>query len=313
MFLPNSQSFLLVKSANPVRSSRAAILRTRAFGVSPVRGREGSQRTSTSNGTSATSNGARPVIQSGRNVFLPNSHSFLLVSSHTYDIGGEGLPSSPSSACPELPVLSHVEGNRGDSGKPPIRDKGKRTFLKAAGVAGISFVASLFLPKKSEALIMGSSPTTGVVGVKNAANTRINPATEETLDEVLKTTDLTFDAGSLKVKSFSDSGDVARSGLVDVDRHVQVDVLSSELPSSASTEFTLQTIADGGKRYALRLATKSTDPNIDYVGEAVIGATPDAVAWRIKEINSITGVTIKWAGTGTFNQIWDNRESLDYY
>lgn len=166
---------------------------------------------------------------------------------------------------------------------------------------------------------MGSSPTTGVVGVKNASNTRINPATEETVSSLLKTSDLTFDTGSLQVKvtslpatgsgSFSDSGGVDKKGLVDTDRHVQVDVLSSALPSSASTETTLQTISFGGFKFTLRLATVGS---VDYVGEAAIGTATSAASWRIKKIDSTSGTVLQWAGTGVFDQVWDNRASLSY-
>ena len=109
--------------------------------------------------------------------------------------------------------------------------------------------------------------------------------------------------------SFSDSGDVARSGLVDGDRHVQVDVLSSELPSSASTETTLQTISFGGFKFILRLATVGA---IDYVGEAAIGTATSAASWRIKRVDSTTGMILQWAGTGVFDQVWDNRAILSY-
>lgn len=201
-----------------------------------------------------------------------------------------------------------------------IKDFDKRNFLKVAGMAGLGLAATTLLPKKADALILGGTPTSSVVGVKDGSNVRINPATEETLDEVLKTSDLTFDAGSLQVKvtslpggggssSFSDSGDVARSALVDADRHVQVDVLSSSLPTSASTETTLQTIAFGGFKYALRLATVG---EVDYVGEATIGTATSAASWRIKKVDSTTGISITWAGSGVFNQIWDNYDSLSY-
>ena len=147
----------------------------------------------------------------------------------------------------------------------------------------------------------------------------INPATQETLSTLLKTSDLTFDTGALQVKvtslpaagggSFSDSGSVDKKGLVDADRHVQVDVLSSSLPASASTETTLQTIAFGGTKYALRLATVGS---VDYVGEAAIGTITSSASWRVKKVDSTTGISITWAGTGTFNQIWDNYASLTY-
>ena len=246
-------------------------------------------------------------------MFLPSSHSFSWTRSLTLKPDVKSVVQESSARLLSAPSLDSE-----DSDTPKIRDKDKRTFLKVAGVAGAGLAASLLLPKKAEAFVMGSSPTTGVVGVKNSSNARINPATEETLGEVLKTTDLTFDAGSLQVKvtslpgsssSFSDSGNVAKSGLVDNDRHVQVDVLSSALPSSASTETTLQTISFGGFKFALRLAT---DGSVDYVGEAAIGTATSAASWRIKKIDSTTGIVIQWAGTGAFDQVWDNRASLIY-
>ena len=216
-------------------------------------------------------------------------------------------------------------------------DNKKRTFLKVAGATGLGLAAATLLPKSASAYVTGSTPTSNVVGVKNAANTRINPATEETVATLateatvatlatqataatlLKTSDLTFDAGSLQVKvtsmpssgtsSFSDAGDVDKKGLVDVDRHLQVDVLSSSLPASASTETTLQTIAFGGTKYALRLMTVGS---IDYIGEAAIGSATSSAVWRVKKVDSTTGISITWAGTGNFNQIWDNYASLTY-
>ncbi len=197
-----------------------------------------------------------------------------------------------------------------------IKDSNKRNFLKILGMTGAGFIATSLFPKKAEALILGGTPTSSVVGVKNAANARINPATQETAATLLKTSDLTFDAGSVHVKvtslppnSFSDSGGVAKSGLVDADRHVQVDVLSSTLPVSASTETTLQTISFGGTKYALRLATVGS---VDYVGEASIGSATSSAVWRVKKVDSTTGISITWAGTGIFNQTWDNYASLTY-
>ncbi len=197
-----------------------------------------------------------------------------------------------------------------------IKDLDKRIFLKGLGIAGLGVVAAILFPKKADALILGGTPTSSVVGVKNVANTRVNPATEETAATLLKTSDLTFDTGSLQVKvtslppnSFSDSGNVAKSGLVDSDRHLQVDVLSSALPITASTETTLQTISFGGFKFSLRLATVGS---VDYMGEATVGAVTSSAVWRVKKIDSTTGISITWAGTGTFNQIWDNYASLTY-
>lgn len=67
----------------------------------------------------------------------------------------------------------------------PVSDTNKRFFLKALGIAGAGVVASQLLPNKASALVMGSTPSSSVVGVKNSSNTRINPATEDTLSSLL--------------------------------------------------------------------------------------------------------------------------------
>jgi hypothetical protein len=61
----------------------------------------------------------------------------------------------------------------------PSIDDTKRMFLKVAGVAGLGLAASALFPKSSEAYISGSTPTSNVVGIKNIANAKINPATED--------------------------------------------------------------------------------------------------------------------------------------
>ena len=278
MFLPNSHSFLLVRSVLLSSSSS----------------------------------------DPGRKLFLPNTDSFLLRHGPIVD----PIYFAPEGFTP-TPVLE--ETGVGEQSK--IKDQGKRTFLKVASIAGASAIASQILsPKKASAFIMGSSPSTGVVGVKNAANTRINPATEETAATLatqataatlLKTSDLTFDTGSLQVKvtslpdsSFSDSGSVAKKGLVDADRHVQVDVLSSALPTTASTETTLQTISFGGKKYALRLTTVGS---VDYVAEADTGTATSAALWRVKKVDSTSGIIITWAdGNANFDNVATDLTTLTY-
>lgn len=61
----------------------------------------------------------------------------------------------------------------------------KRMFLKLAGLVGLGTAVSLLVPKKAEALVFGSTPASNVVGLKNAANARINPATDETLTSLI--------------------------------------------------------------------------------------------------------------------------------
>lgn len=64
-------------------------------------------------------------------------------------------------------------------------DDSKRMFLKVAGVAGLGLAASALFPKGADAYVSGSTPTSNVVGLKDATNTRINPATDETLSSLL--------------------------------------------------------------------------------------------------------------------------------
>ena len=295
MFLPNLHSFLLV---NP--HTKKFDVRVESTILKPII-QSGIQESATSFSSPSSPS------DSGRRMFLSNKQSFLLE---------QRIVVTPDFQ-PDIGNVTDAIFQSTDGEQSKVNDQSKRTFLKVAGIASAGIVGSLILPNKASALIMGSSPTTGVVGAKNASNVRINPATEETLNEVLKTTDLTFDAGSLQVKvtgagatSFSDSGNVARSGLVDVDRHVQVDVLSSALPSSASTETTLQTISFGGFKFALRLDTAG---DIDYVGEASTGTATSGALWRIKRVDSTTGTVIQWAdGNSNFDNVWDNRASLSY-
>ncbi len=65
-------------------------------------------------------------------------------------------------------------------------DDGKRSFLKLASVVGLGVVAASALPQKAQAYVMGSAPTSSVVGVKNASNVRVNPATQETLQVLVE-------------------------------------------------------------------------------------------------------------------------------
>ena len=60
-------------------------------------------------------------------------------------------------------------------------DEDKRKFLKLAGIAGAGLVASQFIPGKASALIMGSTPASTVVGLKDSTNTRIDPAKDATV------------------------------------------------------------------------------------------------------------------------------------
>ena len=88
--------------------------------------------------------------------------------------------------------LTGAQGQQGNlsttvtsSGDAVVPDQDKRFFIKALGLAGVGVVASQMLPRKAEALILGSTPSSSVVGIKDASNVKINPATEETLASLI--------------------------------------------------------------------------------------------------------------------------------
>ncbi|MEN9921614.1 MAG: hypothetical protein RLZZ517_592 [Candidatus Parcubacteria bacterium] len=97
---------------------------------------------------------------------IENKFSFRLVSRNSRDT---------SSATPKK--ISSLEEN--------IQDSDKRSFLKILGIAGVGLAASQLIPSKAEALIMGGTPSASTIGVKNASNAKINPATEETLQALV--------------------------------------------------------------------------------------------------------------------------------
>ena len=67
-------------------------------------------------------------------------------------------------------------------------------------------------------------------------------------------------------------------------------------------------------QYALKMMEDSVNPQmISYVGEAVAGSSHLDAVWRIKRLDTTSGVIIMWAGgVNSFTKIWADRESLNY-
>lgn len=93
---------------------------------------------------------------------------------------------------------------RGTEDGPPPRygpdDERRRLFLKGLLVVVAGFFASSLFPKRAEALVMGSTPGTGVLGVKDSSNTRINPARLEG-NSILKKTTVLSSSGAVHTPS----------------------------------------------------------------------------------------------------------------
>ncbi len=103
---------------------------------------------------------------------LTNRHSFRFIRESVAEPVKESTITTPDTSSGDIPAVA-------------VPDVNKRFFLKALGLAGAGVVASQLLPNKASALVMGSTPSSSVVGVKDATNDRINPATEETLSSLL--------------------------------------------------------------------------------------------------------------------------------
>lgn len=108
---------------------------------------------------------------------IKNKYSFRLV-----QIGRTREVHNPADSLQKSVRVIHCSGTED---APVVPDDNKRIFLKAMGVAGVGLAASQLLPTKASALVMGSTPSSSVVGVKDASNGRINPATDETLTSLL--------------------------------------------------------------------------------------------------------------------------------
>lgn len=65
------------------------------------------------------------------------------------------------------------------------KDNKRRVFLRALSLFVFGALATTLFPKRADAIVMGSTPGSSVVGSKNASNVRINPATEETVASLL--------------------------------------------------------------------------------------------------------------------------------
>lgn len=65
--------------------------------------------------------------------------------------------------------------------------------------------------------------------------------------------------------------------------------------------------------YDVLIATDSVDSNIQYIGKALPGSATSAAVWQIKEVDESSGTQFRLAdGDSSFDNIWDNRESLSY-
>lgn len=69
--------------------------------------------------------------------------------------------------------------------------------------------------------------------------------------------------------------------------------------------------SDIAQQYDLNLDEASA--TISYVGQAAPGSSAAAAVWRIKRIDSTSGIIITWAdGNDAFDKIWNDRATYTY-
>jgi hypothetical protein len=65
--------------------------------------------------------------------------------------------------------------------------------------------------------------------------------------------------------------------------------------------------------YVVNLSTDSGDVNVTYVGKATVGATTASASWQIKQLDETTDLVMTYAdGDNSYDNVWNNRESLSY-
>lgn len=62
-----------------------------------------------------------------------------------------------------------------------------------------------------------------------------------------------------------------------------------------------------------KLRKEDISDTVSYIGEAMPGSAEDSPVWRIKKMDTSSGITIDWAeGVSTFTKKWSLRATYSY-
>lgn len=130
-------------------------------------------------------------------MLLPNHHSFTIVSKKSLNKKDDFVLND------SVIVEGFTQENFQENVN--VNDSDRRNFLKILGGASVGAAVLSMIPSKAQAYIIGSSPTAGIVGVKNASNVGVNPATEDGNLATLTAKDFATETtlNTLKNKDFS--------------------------------------------------------------------------------------------------------------
>ena len=171
-------------------------------------------------------------------------------------------------------------------------DDRKRSFLKLAGIAGIGIVASQLLPKQAGAYVLGSTPTSNVVGVKNISNARVNPSTEDGNLLTVKTNTTAFiTPGAGGYVRQDSTGTIAKESGGNLDA---IKVNLDKLKFDAGNNLLTSSSGGGGGANATDIGVSVNDQSIWMLRKIItllkpLGMTTGAQSNRLSiDVNAIT-------------------------
>ena len=62
----------------------------------------------------------------------------------------------------------------------------------------------------------------------------------------------------------------------------------------------------------LKVIVDEASATVTYIGKAPMGSATSASVWLIEKVDTTSGTIITWAGTGGFDQEWDERAAATY-
>ena len=79
--------------------------------------------------------------------------------------------------------------------------------------------------------------------------------------------------------------------------------------SSTSTETGTKTSFDINDTalQGLKTIVEEASATVTYIGKAPMGSATSASVWLIEKVDTTSGTIITWAGTGGYDQEWDER------
>lgn len=206
----------------------------------------------------------------------------------------EKLSSLDSKEAPETP----------DTSKPIIDTLLKVEKALTASIKGIDVKPVVNVPKLDAPAVNVTSPDVDLKGIEKILKTDIPKAFKEAIAQMPEEKadiDYTekFDAMLEQLDS------------IDTASRMKPQFPVSQLNSIKTAIENVSTIASN--LYATKIDTTTT-VGVIYIGKAAIGSSSASAVWQIKKLDTNTlALDKKWADSGAFTQIWDNRATTVTY